>query len=217
MLLYGLPYSAYCAKVRIALRLKHLEFDEVVPPDGYRSEAYRAIAPAGTIPALDIGGRILFESDAIIEYLNEIAPDPPLLPKEPVARAAARAASRYHDGHVEPAVRTLFPLIGREPADRSAFDDASARLRDRLDRLCEAFDPAPFIAGELLSVGDLGYPGTLMMAERLLAVGRSELALPPALEAWRRRLMGISEVAQTVTEMEAALLDWIAGKKGNAT
>ena len=161
-------------------------------------------------------GRVLFESDAIIEYLDEIAPDPPLLPGNPELRAAARAAGRYHDGRVEPTIRALFPLIGRRPVDRSAFANAATQLRDRLERLCEAFEPSPFIAGEQLSIGDLGYPGTLMMAELLLAEGGAAISMPPALAVWRRRLMDLAVVGETVGGMQAALQAWIAEKTESA-
>lgn len=216
MLLYSLPYSAYCAKVRIALLLKGLDFEETPPPDGYASPAYRAIAPAGTIPALDIGGRVLFESDAIIEYLNEIAPEPPLLPADPVSRAVARAAGHVHDGRIEPTVRALFPLIGKKPVATEAFGEAAKLLRDRLDRLQATFAFAPFIAGEHLTMGDLGYPGTLMMAECLLAEGGAEVSMPAPLADWRERLMDIPAVAETVARMADALNAWVAQKNASA-
>ena len=217
MLLYSLPYSAYCAKVRIALVLKGLDFQEIPPPDGYASPAYRAIAPAGTIPALDIGGRVLFESDAIIEYLDETAPQPPLLPSDPVARAMARAAGHVHDGRIEPAIRALFPLIGKKPAATDAFHEAAELLHDRLDRLQSTFTPAPFIAGDHITLGDLGYPGTLMMAECLLAEGGARLSMPTPLADWRGRLMDISAVAETVARMEEALNAWVAQKNASAS
>ena len=90
MLLYGAPYSAFCAKVRVALRLKGIAFEEVPPPGGYRSADFRAVAPAGTIPALDIGGRVLFESNAIAEFVDETV-GTPLHPADPIKRAQNRA------------------------------------------------------------------------------------------------------------------------------
>jgi len=213
MLLYGLPHSAYSAKVRIALRLKGLDFEEVPPPDGYRSAAYRAIVPTGTVPALDIGGRVLFESDAIVEYLDEIVPEPPLLPSDPQMRAVARAAARHHDGRIEPVIRGLFPLIGAEPLDRAAFQATGALLEDRLSRMGEAFDPDPFIAGAGLSLSDLAYPGTLAMGKRLLGEGGVVIERPTSIDAWVGALMDEPVVNTAVDEMLAALENWIASKK----
>ena len=71
MLIYQLPISLYSFKLRLALRLKGIEIEMREPPGGgYRSDAYRAINPAGTIPALVDGQGLLAETDAIIEYLR---------------------------------------------------------------------------------------------------------------------------------------------------
>ena len=58
------------------------------------SEAHRARNPAGYVPALEIDGRSFAESVAIIEYLDETHPEPPLLPKDPVGRARVRSLAR---------------------------------------------------------------------------------------------------------------------------
>lgn len=80
MILYGNNLSTYAAKVRTALHYKGIAFEERQPPDGYRSQSYRKIVPMGSIPALVDGDFVLSESDAIIEYLNDTVPTPPLLP-----------------------------------------------------------------------------------------------------------------------------------------
>src|SRR5438067_7732152 len=77
-------------RVRIALNLKSIVPDEVVDIDlmqgRQREEAFRKVNPQMLIPALvDADGSILFQSLAIIEYLDETHPKPPLLPNEPRA------------------------------------------------------------------------------------------------------------------------------------
>ena len=67
MILYDLPISSYGCKTRILLRHKNLQWRSVAPPDGYGSEAYCQIIPAGTIPALDDNGFKLSDSEAIAE------------------------------------------------------------------------------------------------------------------------------------------------------
>ena len=57
-------------------------------------EAYRALNPQGLMPALDIDGRILLQSTAILEYLEERWPEPRLLPADPRLRAEARDSAR---------------------------------------------------------------------------------------------------------------------------
>jgi maleylacetoacetate isomerase/maleylpyruvate isomerase len=82
-------------RVRIALELKGLAYD-YVPVDlvagEQQGEGYRALNPQGLTPALEIGdGRVLTQSLAILEWLEEAHPVPPLLPAEPAARATVRA------------------------------------------------------------------------------------------------------------------------------
>jgi maleylacetoacetate isomerase len=81
-------------RVRIALHLKGLAFDYVSVNirDGQQHDpAFRAVNPLGLIPALEHDGQVITQSLAIIEYLEELAPSPALLPADPVARARSRA------------------------------------------------------------------------------------------------------------------------------
>ena len=97
MILYSLPISNYCGKVLHALRFKDLECEILPPPGGYGSEEYKKRVPSGTIPALDHDGVILSESEVINEYLNEVFPEPNLLPGSAEQRAKIRMLCRLHD------------------------------------------------------------------------------------------------------------------------
>lgn len=79
-------------RVRIALHLKNIDHD-YVPVSTLTPEAYRRIDPQGLLPALDVDGRIIAQSGAILAYLEERFPDPPLLPQDLLLRAEARAFS----------------------------------------------------------------------------------------------------------------------------
>ena len=91
--LYATPESLYCAKLRIALRRKGLAWREVAPEGGCGSAGYRALVPAGTLPAIDDDGFVLAESEAIAEYLEETRPEPAMLPRDPRAGDAADAVA----------------------------------------------------------------------------------------------------------------------------
>ncbi|MBU6441565.1 MAG: maleylacetoacetate isomerase [Betaproteobacteria bacterium] len=94
MKLYSYFRSGTSHRLRIALALKGLHPD-YVPVDLLHGEqagaAYRAVNPQGLVPALEVDGQVLTQSPAIIEWLDETYPEPPLLPREPLLRARARA------------------------------------------------------------------------------------------------------------------------------
>jgi maleylacetoacetate isomerase len=77
-------------RVRIALNLKGIAY-EYVPFRSLPVGEYRQINPQGLLPTLDVNGRFIAQSAAILEFLEETYPQPPLLPSDPVLRAQARA------------------------------------------------------------------------------------------------------------------------------
>jgi maleylpyruvate isomerase len=98
MILYGYDLSSASYRVRIALALKGLTVTSVrkdLRAGEQRLDDFLAINPQGFVPALVLNdGAVLTQSVAIIEYLDEIHPDPPLLPQAPLARARVRALTQ---------------------------------------------------------------------------------------------------------------------------
>jgi maleylacetoacetate isomerase len=99
MKLFSFWRSLATYRVRIALNLKGITPDEVVdvnlPQGKQREESFRKINPMMAIPALvEDDGTVLFESLAILEYLDETHPEPPLLPRDPRARVRARGLAQ---------------------------------------------------------------------------------------------------------------------------
>jgi maleylacetoacetate isomerase/maleylpyruvate isomerase len=96
--LYSYYRSSAAYRARIALNVKGLQYEYVAKhllKNGgeHKSADYLAINPQGFIPALDHDGALVTQSVAIIEYLEEMFPSPPLLPQRPVDRAVVRAMS----------------------------------------------------------------------------------------------------------------------------
>jgi len=89
--------SSAAFRVRCALNLKGIDYaSEIVwlPGDGQKSQAYRSLNPQGLVPALVVDGRVLNQSLAIIEYLDETRPGPKLLPEDAAGRARVRSLSQ---------------------------------------------------------------------------------------------------------------------------
>jgi maleylacetoacetate isomerase len=112
-------------RVRIALNLKGIVPDEVVDIDlmkgEQREDAFRKVNPQMMLPALvDGDGPVLFQSLAIMEYLDETHPNPPLLPKEPRARARVRGLAQIVACDSHPLV---VPRVREHLAHEYKFDE----------------------------------------------------------------------------------------------
>ena len=104
--------SSASYRVRIALAYKGLAHDAAyvsLPKKEHLTEAFRTVNAQALVPALEEGGRVLIQSLAIIEYLDETHPEPPLLPKQALDRAYARAAAQIVACEIHPLnnLRTL--------------------------------------------------------------------------------------------------------------
>lgn len=203
--LYAIPPSLYCAKVRIALRAKGLEWRELPPPGGYGSADYRRLVPSGNLPALLHEGVLLADSEAIVEYLEERFPDPSLMPNSPAARARMRERGRFHDTRLEPELRKLFPHIAPAARDAGVVATQAAALQARLNQLGALLeqDDMPF------GLGDLGLPVTLAWLDALGPVLGLGLTLPDPVRSWRARVEAEPPVSAELFSYRAILDAWL--------
>lgn len=208
--LINIPISIYGVKVRIYLALKGLEYEQILPPGGFRSAEYRRHVPAGTIPAIRIGDFVLHDSGAILEYFEECYPDPPLLPSAPRERAKLRALANFHDTKLEATIRTCFPLFSvsteSRRAELSVFSEAMADAMARLDAMV---DPQPFLGGTSISLADCGYPTTLRMGERMMAALDAPMSMSAKINRWLVALEANEIVNRHVREYLVTLDQWI--------
>ena len=193
--LYSVPVSLYCAKTRILLRFKGLEWTELPPPGGYGASEYKTIVPSGNLPALRDGDLVVADSEAIAEYIEDRYPDPPALPGTVEARAKCRERSRFHDTRWEPALRTLFPYIpSRAPAPDGFIDQASERLSTLLGQFAAMLRETPD-AGSTLTLAECGYPVTFAWIDGMTPVMGLSLDWPAPVLEYRARVMALPAVA----------------------
>ena len=148
MKLYSYFRSGTSHRLRIALALKGLKPDYVpvdLLHDQQASPQYRALNPQGLVPALEVDGQVLTQSPAIIEWLDERYPQPPLLPRDPVARARVRALAAVVGCDMHPLNnRRVVNYLKRE----LGCDDAA------VDAWCGTWMSAGFDALDALLVAD---------------------------------------------------------------
>ena len=212
LVLYDLAISSYGCKTRILLRHKGLEWTSLAPPDGYGSPAYCKIVPSGTIPALMHDGFTLGESDAIAEYVNELAPEPAMLPEAIKERAMARALSRFHDTRIEPLLRAYFGQVAPTNRNVDFIAENAALLERRFLQLAEIQTPSPLLTGADLSLADCGFAPSFAILDCLQGLLGFDLTLPASIKAYQAALCAHPSVRDEYAAYVNALGEWAAAK-----
>ena len=104
--LNGFNHSNYYNILRIGMLEKNLPFEEVKV--SVRDPEYRKVAAMGKVPSLETDEGVLIETSVIIDYLEDICPEPALMPAAPFARAKVREMIRVLDLHLELVARSLY-------------------------------------------------------------------------------------------------------------
>jgi maleylpyruvate isomerase len=187
MRLHGYFRSSASYRVRIALNLKGLNAEHLphhLRKGEQRDPAYLAINPQGLVPTLQDQSAIITQSLAIIEWLEEIHPEPPLLPKDPLRRAHVRAFAQVLacDTHPLQNLKVLARLRQLGVPEEKVTDWAAWANREGL-AACEALigdESAPFCFGETPGMADLCLVPQLANARRF---GVDVAAFPRLLKA----------------------------------
>jgi maleylpyruvate isomerase len=202
MKLHGYFRSSASYRVRIALNLKGLTAEQLsyhLRKGEQRAPDYLAINPQGLVPTLQgDGGAILTQSLAIIEWLDETHPAPPLLPKEPLRRAQVRAFAQVLacDTHPIQNLKILGRLRELGLAEEKVTDWAAWANREGLSA-CEklmAHEAGPFCFGAAPTIADLCLVPQLANARRF---GVDVAAFPRLLaaEAAAKQLKAFADAA----------------------
>ena len=147
MRLYSYFRSSAAFRVRIALNLKKLAYEPQfvhLARGEHRQPEYGALNPQALVPALEVDGALLTQSLAIIEYLEEKFPHPPLLPADPLGRARVRSLALLVACEIHPlnnlrALQYLVKELGHSEKDRDRWyqhwiHDGMAKLEADLAR-----------------------------------------------------------------------------------
>jgi maleylacetoacetate isomerase len=172
--LYSYFRSSAAYRVRIALNLKGIAYDMVpihLVKDVHQQAEFCAINPQMRVPALVApGGEVLIQSLAIIEYLEETHPEPPLLPKDPIARAKVRALAELVACDIHPlnnlsSLRYLKHAMNQE---QSAIDAWYHHwVITGFEALETLIEPRPYAYGNKVTLADVCLVPQVYNARRL--------------------------------------------------
>jgi maleylpyruvate isomerase len=187
MKLHGYFRSSASYRVRIALNLKGLSADHLphhLRKGEQRDPAYLAINPQGLVPTLQDQDMVITQSLAIIEWLDETHPEPPLLPKDPLRRAKVRAfaLALACDTHPVQNLKVLARLRQLGLSEDQVTGWAAWANHEGL-AACEtliAGEPGPFCFGATPTMADLCLVPQLANARRF---GVDPKTFPRLLEA----------------------------------
>jgi glutathione S-transferase len=188
--LYDAARCPYCARVRIVLAEKNVEYEAVEVDLADRPAWIYEKNSTGRVPVIEEDGWLLPESAVIMEFLDERYPEPPLLPADPADRGLARLLIFRHSDFTDP----YYAL-------RRGEDGAAGRLDEQLTLLDAALTERAWLGGAAYGLADIAYVPWVLRARDMLGVALDRF---PAVSGWLERLVERPAIAEEV-EIVAAL------------
>jgi glutathione S-transferase len=215
--LCGICISNYYNKVKLALLEKGIPFQEQYVATGSKDEAVLSCSPLGKVPFIRTEQGALCESQAILDYLEVLQPEPRLLPADPWAAAKVRELTTFIDLHLELVTRELYgkAFFGGDISEANA-----SRVRKQLEKNITAFKRlakfAPYVAGDQFTQADCSAWVSLPLVAMATRIVYGEDLLAAAGIDWKGygKLIGERSSAQRVTADRKAEQDAAAAKKG---
>ena len=163
-IIYGPAYSTYARTVRLALEEKGVDYDLVevdLLAGATKRPEHLARQPFGKVPAFEHEGFELYETDAIIRYIDAAFPGPELEPTDAKGKARMAQAINIIGGYAYPCMigqifiqRAVMPMMGNT-ADEAAIAAAIPQAETCIKALEQLIDGNPYLAGDRLSLADL--------------------------------------------------------------
>ena len=159
--LYHVPLSPFCRKVRLTLAEKRIEVELVEERYWEQTNEFLRRNPAGKVPVLRLDGLLMSESQAICEYLDEVVPHPPLIPRDPEARYEVRRLCSWFDDkfHHEVTSKLLYERVNKK-LTKSGYPDSknvkfgASRIKYHLDYCAWLLDQRRWLAGDVMTLAD---------------------------------------------------------------
>jgi glutathione S-transferase len=203
--LYGAPYSVYTRSARLALIEKGVDYTletvDVHGPGGLPPEHLQR-QPFGKIPAFDHDGFALFETGAILRYIDEAFPGPSLQPRGVQARARMNQAISICDSYLYPhGVWGIFVERISKPKRAMAADEQKVQASLPKAAACHAvladiLGNQDFLCGDALSLADL-HAAPMLACVSMTEEGRNMMAAHPQLAQWWQRMAARASMQQT--------------------
>ncbi|AEG51252.1 Glutathione S-transferase domain protein [Sphingobium chlorophenolicum L-1] len=216
MILYAITLSPFAARVRLALRIKKLDYDMMPPPGGStRSPEYLAINPIGKLPVLVTDeGLAIAESETIVDYLDEYFPTPSLTPSDTAERVRMRNIIRCFELYATPAMSRLFRQMDPATRDEAVVATEIANWRNGLALTDRFVADAAFAAGGAISKADCILLPSLLLCEVVAGIfGLADpLAECPNLVSYRDKARQHPDMGAIWTETAEALAAMRSGR-----
>jgi glutathione S-transferase len=159
--LYHVPLSPFCRKVRLSLAEKKIEVELVEERYWEQDGDFLRRNPAGKVPVLRMDGVMMAESAAICEYIEEVRPEPPLMPKDPVARQEVRRLVGWFDDkfHHEVTSKLLYERVNKKLMKQGYPDSSNVKagakaIKYHLDYMTWLLDHRRWLAGDVMTLAD---------------------------------------------------------------
>jgi glutathione S-transferase len=203
-IVYGAAMSPYVWSVRLTLAEKGVAHELVsVGMSEFKAEPHLSRHPFGRIPAFEHDGFMLYETQAIMRYVDEAFPAAPLQPIEVHPFSRMNQIMGIVDAYMTPCLlggvifqRMVAPRLGR-PTDEDAVTAALPRVQHCLAELARLAGDQPFLAGDTVSLADLMAIPQIYYFKKL-PEGAAQLAELPALSAWAQRMEGRQSLQVTL-------------------
>ncbi|MCJ2187612.1 glutathione S-transferase family protein [Novosphingobium beihaiensis] len=210
--LYTTPISPYARTVEIQLAIKGVEFTRIIPERAFvREGGFGDLNPLRKIPVLMLDGKALPETQVICETIEDLFPEPSLLPGTPMERSLMRLLMRTADIYIAaPSIQLLNMTVNPYSEDVAAL--AAGTIEKGLAALETWIAPGPYAAGNVRSLADCAIAPFLFLFQQILPA-HGVKGLPeagPKLTAYLDAVRQDEHVGDCMAGMEAGLQERMA-------